>query len=672
MARRSSEAAETARRQTALNRFERETLRVRLQTLDTTRPVYVGSAISLVLGLFFIFVWSPLPFGWLGIDHYDDRAVRLAAGEPFDTTDVPWGYSYYLALFYVIFGPHAWIPLVFQAVVNASVPVLLYHLVRPLADQRTAALSGALAGIFSFNTVYAATQSSDAVCTVLFLTSLLLFDRGRRSHSVSAFAASGLLAGLAPQFRPNLILFPPLLALVYVVARPCGPRRLREAALYLAVVTAALVPWTVRNYRLTGDFLPTSTHGGYQLWLGTLEIGSYVERRPDNPRSLFEAPAFDYTSLEDRSLIVTAVAGECDPAPRLVYSTDRDRAPRVIKPRLGPARRVEFEIPGQPSPTAIYYYFDAQGSALGNEQRQLTPSKGPSDPLVFFVATDHLGDLDRHDDLLDIFDLVRLLRRQAWNGPVPDDGRWDLNGDSVIDEGDTRLAVQRLSANVDPRLSGDAVTSIQSTRDAVELRLVDGSTLRVPLVFGGKVTDLEAHGDLAGKLLYSRLSSRGLGERGSRPAGGQCGGIDEVTINEVFFRREPHWMRRHTALAMDNIRRDPGAFVTASLYRAFRLFVIRGSSDPKTSHQFTGSAVIYGVGMVVSSMVFAAFLLGVWTAWHRRARVLWLALPVVYVPITICFVLTNMRYTVTVQPLIFVFVAIALGTLAHNQSSSAD
>jgi len=30
------------------------------------------------------------------------------------------------------------------------------------------------------------------------------------------------------------------------------------------------------------------------------------------------------------------------------------------------------------------------------------------------------------------------------------------------------------------------------------------------------------------------------------------------------------------------------------------------------------------------------------------------------VPLTICFVLTNMRYTITVQPLMFVFVAIAV------------
>ena len=48
------------------------------------------------------------------------------------------------------------------------------------------------------------------------------------------------------------------------------------------------------------------------------------------------------------------------------------------------------------------------------------------------------------------------------------------------------------------------------------------------------------------------------------------------------------------------------------------------------------------------------FLAGAWIAWRRRSALLWLLVPIVYVPLTICFVLTNMRYTVTMQPLMFV------------------
>jgi hypothetical protein len=131
-------------------------------------------------------------------------------------------------------------------------------------------------------------------------------------------------------------------------------------------------------------------------------------------------------------------------------------------------------------------------------------------------------------------------------------------------------------------------------------------------------------------------------------------------VNEVFYRREPHEMRRYMALAVDNISRDPLAFLAASVYRMGRLFVIRGTDDPQTTHQFDGSASVYGAGLVLSSAYLLLFFVGVALGWRRYPQLRALLVPVVYVPLTICFVLTNMRYTVTVQPLMFVFVAVAI------------
>ncbi len=102
------------------------------------------------------------------------------------------------------------------------------------------------------------------------------------------------------------------------------------------------------------------------------------------------------------------------------------------------------------------------------------------------------------------------------------------------------------------------------------------------------------------------------------------------------------------------------AFARASLYRIGRLFVLRGASDTRTAHQFAGSGLIYGAGLTLSIAYLLVFLAGVAVAVARRSRIRVLLLPIAYVPITICFVLTNMRYTITVQPLMFAFVALAL------------
>ena len=68
-------------------------------------------------------------------------------------------------------------------------------------------------------------------------------------------------------------------------------------------------------------------------------------------------------------------------------------------------------------------------------------------------------------------------------------------------------------------------------------------------------------------------------------------------------------------------------------------------------------------GLLLSALYLVPFLAGVLGAVRRRSPLLVFLVPIVYVPLTICFVLTNMRYTITVQPLMFAFAALAIDAL---------
>src|SRR5262249_11228160 len=139
-----------------------------------------------------------------------------------------------------------------------------------------------------------------------------------------------------------------------------------------------------------------------------------------------------------------------------------------------------------------------------------------------------------------------------------------------------------------------------------------------------------------------------------------CLRSENVRVNEVFYRREPHLMHRYTALAFDNISRDPVGFVEACAFRALRLFVVAGTDDADTAQQFAGSGWIYRFATLASAAYLALAAIGVAIAAARHRRVGVLLTPILYVPATICFVLTNMRYTVTVQPFLFAFAAVPL------------
>src|SRR4051812_21575573 len=118
--------------------------------LSENAAVLAGCALSLGLGLFFVFVWAPHPWGWEGFDHYHQLALTLAAGRPFPTMDVPWGYAYFAATFYRVFGDRPWIVLLVQVVLNAAVPWLTYRFAMSWTDATTAALAAVIAGVLSF------------------------------------------------------------------------------------------------------------------------------------------------------------------------------------------------------------------------------------------------------------------------------------------------------------------------------------------------------------------------------------------------------------------------------------------------------------------------------------------------------------------------------------------
>jgi len=190
-------------------------------------------------------------------------------------------------------------------------------------------------------------------------------------------------------------------------------------------------------------------------------------------------------------------------------------------------------------------------------------------------------------------------------------------------------------------------------------RLVDGSWLSVPREFSLQTDlSLSLEGEMAPALVSRHRTMTSITAPPILRT--DCIPAAESRINAPFNWSEPHMMQRYMALAMDNIKRDPAGFAMASAYRFVRLFVIVGSDDRNTAQQFSRGRLVYGIGTLLSALYLAVFIAGVVIAIRQRSALLLFLVPIIYVPVTICFVLTNMRYTVTMQPLMFAFVAVAI------------
>jgi hypothetical protein len=490
-------------------------------------------------------------------------------------------------------------------------------------------------------------------------------------------------------------------AAVYLLIRPRSSRTLAYLSVFLTVFVLAGAPWVIRNYRWSGLFVPASTHGGVQLWFGTLQSGAFEGSWIYNPRAAFEYPPLDYTSVDEFPVIVTAQADACPAAVGrrvdLVYWTNRDRAARRLTAAPQATGGVlSFAVPRQPAPTALYYFLETRALIDGQPRTGQTPHAGASGPMMTVISRDHLGDLDVDHYVLDVFDIVRMARHVYWNEALPLANRLDLDTDGTVTEHDIRVAVALLlhdRAGVDsarriraqdaeiiasghPATSDlaseapDEVSGIEHTDGAVTMSLRDGSALSVPRQWSGLITDLPLKTVGVGSmvaLLVSRSRPFGMlngAESESSASQDACLASTDVSVNRVPYRRLPHEMRRFTALALDNIRHDPRGYLAASAHRALRVFVIAGSSDSRTAYQFSRGATIFAIGRVASTAYLALFVAGLTIALVKRMPVTLLLMPIVFVPATICFMLINARYSMTTQPFMFAFVAIALVTAA--------
>lgn len=170
------------------------------------------------------------------------------------------------AAFYLTGGSFVGI-LVLNLIAGFAMMVLVYQVARDWFGQRPAELSVILVALWPNLILFTSTLSSEPYFIALFLGGLRAWQL--RGRGIAWLLLAGLLWGLACYVRPVALLVP--VALIFA-ALPKGIgamlRAVGQAAVMLAVILAVLSPWTLRNYRVFGEFVLVSTNFGPNFWMG--------------------------------------------------------------------------------------------------------------------------------------------------------------------------------------------------------------------------------------------------------------------------------------------------------------------------------------------------------------------------------------------------------------------
>ncbi len=207
---------------------------------------------------------------------YHRHAIDLAAGEGYvhpqtgaPTAFLPPGYSLLLAPFYALLGPSTHVAGVVNALLAGASIGGVYVLARGLFGGRAALTAAWMIALFPSQVLYTSAVHSDhlfaAMVPWVLAAGLVLRPHGWPAWWLPVLA--GVLLGLAALTAATALLLLPALVIGWAFLLPRG-ETVRRAGIVAVVAVAVVAPWTARNYAQLDAFVPISTNGGPNLWIG--------------------------------------------------------------------------------------------------------------------------------------------------------------------------------------------------------------------------------------------------------------------------------------------------------------------------------------------------------------------------------------------------------------------
>jgi 4-amino-4-deoxy-L-arabinose transferase-like glycosyltransferase len=270
---------------------------------------------------------------WLGAHAFASNDVVVGHGPL---------YPYFLALLYGLFGPSVAAAKTVQCVLGSFSCVLVWALARRLFDARVAALASLATAGYAMLLFYEGALVVANLQVLLALLILLAVVRALERPRISGWLGAGLLVGLSAVARPNALLFAVAIAAWIPLALHRALSRKRLLALcgaFLVGVALMVLPVTLRNYALTGDWVLVSHAGGLNFFIGNNPDANGAFRVPRIfPRAMADDP------WEQRAIFESTAerASGRELTPSEVSAFWRDRGLDFVRAQPGAWLRLEL------------------------------------------------------------------------------------------------------------------------------------------------------------------------------------------------------------------------------------------------------------------------------------------------------------------------------------------
>lgn len=178
-------------------------------------------------------------------------------------------YSLFVAFVYAVFGCNPLAVYLIQSVFDVCAAVFLFLIAKQeLRDIKVGLLTIVL--IIIYPTLYKSVQflGSYNLFTMQMACVVFLFFKALRDKKLILFILTGLALGVASLTRNSaILLWIPMFVYTLFARKGKGMKTFFYLVALGGVMILTITPWVIRNYKVHGNLLITSTNGGYSLWL---------------------------------------------------------------------------------------------------------------------------------------------------------------------------------------------------------------------------------------------------------------------------------------------------------------------------------------------------------------------------------------------------------------------
>lgn len=239
--------------------------------------------------------WSSV---WMDSATYNDWAKSIVATgdwigtQPFFMTPF---YPYFLAVLYSLFGTDLFVVRFAQMLLGSGTAVLVYLIAGKMFSHRAAMIAGILAALYGPLVFFVNLLLVETV-KVFFVTLALYFAlTAKQTGDWKQYGYCGLSIGAAILCRPTdaLMLIPLLLSFLLITSQN-RTKEIKNSAFFLLGVFLLVAPVTARNYLLSGEFIPVTSNGGLNFYLGNNEKAVGVFYNPEQFNMVYDPNGSGY------------------------------------------------------------------------------------------------------------------------------------------------------------------------------------------------------------------------------------------------------------------------------------------------------------------------------------------------------------------------------------------